>query len=955
MEGRRITPHWLAIWFGRAGSWSVEVTDTAVAWANKDGSGTQALAAPLHAGIATHFLFSTVTLSVGGTCHAFYGVRKKECEAFMAAFGRLQSVARAKAAAAAALAAASGPLLAGWTSARTVIEADRYLAWRERDALRHTVMALGPVLAAATLAIDGATVHELAVSPAVSLAAAALSRLSTLFDEILEARNTRFVEKERSSWKTFFEVCETSPMTDEQVTAILTEEERTLLVAAAGSGKTSTVVAKVAYLLARGIATPEEILCLAFNKAAAKEMQRRITTRLNHLVGCKEVLPEGARERLRALGQRKVTSKTFHSFGLRVLTQAEGRRPAPKRKRDDTDFKLALDGLMRDPGFALQWWHLRLVLGHENLEDSQFKSEADYHAYLRAVSRGKLQADGIKTLGTVKPVRSLEEAAISNWLFLMGVDFVYEEHFAEGANILCPGRIWLPDFTYSVTADGQKVRIVHEHFGLNAEGKAPAFFADPAGYAQEAAEKMRVLGSLHPHHFWTTSADWRDGTLFGKLESALRGAGVNFAPRTNAEISAQIELIGIEFKDEVVEPAVRQIRENGFTRAEVMGRAARLSDRSRAKLFAEVCWTLADAVNDVIGKRFGVDYADMIRRALVHLTAHRWKVPYSRVIVDEFQDTAPGRGELVRRVLAGPNAPRLLAVGDDWQAINRFAGSDLRFFTRFNDSFGLPEEAYAECRLEKTFRTNQGIADIAGRFVLANNTQMKKTVVADDRSRSAVLDIRPFKDADDVRSLIDTVLGGWVCGHAGPGKPRVFVLSRYGLDHTHGIDEALMKDIDATWADRVDPPQGFRSMFSTMHSSKGMQADYVLVLGMFDARHNFMSFPSERYQDPLSEMFLPAKEAVEDAEDRRLLYVALTRAKHRVALMVHETHPSRYALELMHAWPQGEVLFNGAAFAKCVHCSEGMPVQRINSRDGKPFWGCTNYRRHLSQAKASTT
>jgi DNA helicase-4 len=950
MEGRRITPHWLVAWFGKAGPWSVDLNDSAVEWTTREEGSSQGLTSSVRAHTVEHRFFSTLTLTVSGRLHAFSGARKKEARAFLVAFNHARHFAMARAAASDALDAVSKPLLTGWTAADAVMQAGRFLAWRERDGLFRAVRELRPIVLSAGAAIKGAVAHGIEVPDTVMVAHDGLLRLSADFDGLLKRKNDDFVEAERARWETFFKVCEASPMTDEQVTVILTEEERTLLVAAAGSGKTSTVVAKVAYLLASGIAEPEEILCLAFNKAAAKEMERRIAARLKHLVTCEDALPEGARERLVALGPRKVTSKTFHSFGLGVLMRAEGRKPSPKSKREDSDFRLALNGLMRKPEFARQWWQLQLVMGHENPPDSQFKTEADYQAYLRTVAKGRLQPDGIKTLGTPKPVRSLQEAAISNWLFVMGVAFEYEKPFAEGAAILCPGRTWLPDFNYSVGDGKTSVSIIHEHFGVNAKGEAPAFFDDPERYVREAKDKQVVLGELDARHFWTTSADWTDGTLFEKLEAALRSAGVAIEPRSTDAILTRLDNIGIEVKDDLVEAAVKHIRGNGFTHGEVLGRARRMPDAVRAVLFAETCWTVAEAVNDVIKGRKGVDFDDMIRRALIHLGDHPDRVPYSRVIVDEFQDTAPGRGEMVRRVLAGPNAPRLLAVGDDWQAINRFAGSDLRFFTRFNDCFGLPEEAYAECRLEKTFRTNQGIADIAGQFVLANNTQMKKTVVADDQSRVRVLDIRPFKAVEDIRAVVDTVLGGWVAGHTGPGKPRVFILSRYGADHTQGFNKEAMTELDAAWADRIDPPIGFRSMFSTMHSSKGMQADYVLLVGMYSIGHHYACFPAERYQDPLGEMFLPAREAVEDAEDRRLLYVALTRAKHRVAMLVQEDHPSRYVSELMNTWRHGEIQVNGGTFSLCKDCGEAMLVRRKRTADGTFFLGCRNFWRHASMA-----
>jgi DNA helicase IV len=955
MDGHRITPPRLIRWLRASSNWSLELSDESVGWERLGQRGSSPLVGSVEVVLVRGWLFTTIILITDGEMQTFDGAWGKRAKLFFTALNRGKKIARAKAAiveATRVLDEASAALLVLGVDVESVIDADRYLAWRERNTLRQTIAEHQPLIKSTRAAIDAAVRLRIVVSPEVLRVLGLLETWSSEFEASAHKRNEGFVCNERAAWSKFFTVCETSPMTPEQVDAILTEEERTLLVAAAGSGKTSTVVAKVTYLLAKGIAKPEEILCLAFNKAAAREMDRRITDRLSSLVNGDAELPTEVRERLVGLRGRKVTSKTFHSFGLSVLIKAEGRRPKPWPKRGASPFEEALASCMRTRAFAQSWWQLQLVMGHEVPEASQFETEEDYQRYLRQVARERLQADGIKTLGTAKAVRSLQEAAISNWLYLMGVEFAYEASFVEGANVLCPGKTWTPDFSYRVKTGGTTATIIHEHFGLNARGEAPAFFKDPEEYAREARDKQDVLGQLDERHFWTTSADWTDGTLFDKLEGALRHAGIVFAPRSSEEIEAHMRHIGIEAKDDLVEAAVKQIRSNGFTQREVQERASELADRPRALLFADICWILAETVNTIIEQAGRVDYDEMIRRALKHLKARPSEVLFSRIIVDEFQDTAPGRGKVVQCLLSSAKMPRLLAVGDDWQAINRFSGSDLSFFTRFPQSFGLSKDAYAERRLETTFRTNQGIADIAGKFVLANKTQLKKRVNASDKQRAGVLDVRLFKDVDDIRGLIDSVLAAWVKAHQGPGEPSVFILSRYGLDYTQGIDETSMDEIDAAWAGKVKPPVGFASMFSSMHSSKGMQADYVLILGMYGLRHDYMCFPAQRYEDPLTGMFLPAKEAVEDAEERRLLYVALTRAKTSVAMIVHETHPSRYAVELIRAWPDGEVLLNGRPFTTCRECSEGVPVLR--SRNGKTFWGCSNFRNHASwKAKAS--
>ncbi len=85
-----------------------------------------------------------------------------------------------------------------------------------------------------------------------------------------------FIEAELVEMKDFFDTIETHPLTAEQRLAVVTDEDATLVLADAGSGKTSVIVAKAVYLIERGIRSPGEILLLAFGKdQAAKRLARR--------------------------------------------------------------------------------------------------------------------------------------------------------------------------------------------------------------------------------------------------------------------------------------------------------------------------------------------------------------------------------------------------------------------------------------------------------------------------------------------------------------------------------------------------------------------------------------------------------------------------------------------------------------------------------------------------------
>ncbi len=129
---------------------------------------------------------------------------------------------------------------------------------------------------------------------------------------LVAARNERFVEAEIARHKTFFNSVEKTPLTHEQRLASVVMEDRNLLVAAAGSGKTSTVVGKIGYSLLTKLYAPEDFLVLAFNNDAAKELDGRINEQL------RAMLPEG----------KRIQAKTFHALGIGIMAVAAGKKPS---------------------------------------------------------------------------------------------------------------------------------------------------------------------------------------------------------------------------------------------------------------------------------------------------------------------------------------------------------------------------------------------------------------------------------------------------------------------------------------------------------------------------------------------------------------------------------------------------------------------------------------------------
>lgn len=956
-DGGGVTsPHWLARLLGLTPSWSSE-WDADERMLISGGEGPQGLhAIDLSAEVVPGWFFSKVKLHYAGKPVWLKGLTSQRASALTHEVTHFRNRATRRLGRDLAIDLKDLQPLAGVL--RTALAADRYLAATERDEITQALQQQRDRISACDARIGSKHALQFpAVTETLKTFVPELARFSREPGAVLGERNADFVREEWSRWKPFFDECERTPLTEEQGRAAITMEEATLLVAAAGSGKTSTVVGKVAYMLAKGLAMPDEILCLAFNSGAAKEIGDRLKERLTFIVSDACQLDERFKVGLRKAvsSGAEVSSKTFHSFGLSVIRRKQGAEPkvvqGVDRKRLLAD---AIRDCRQDPSFAEKWWLLQTVYRFAEPLESKFHSEAEYEEYLRAVRRERSQAEGISTMGTARPVRSLEEAAISNWLYLQGVQFDYEPLFAQGAGALCPGKAWNPDFCYRIETGAEgSAFIVHEHFAINDQGKAPAFFDDPEGYVRQAEAKQKVLRGLDKRHFWTTSAEYRAGTLFKRLCDKLTDLKVVFDPPSEEQKLKRLQEIGLSVDNDLLEKAVSQIRANEWTYEDLASRIAEQREPARAELFLELAVEVARRLDKVLTDKPALDFDSMIRLAIGHLRADPSLSPYRVILADEFQDTAAGRAKLIREALKDKPDARLFAVGDDWQAINRFAGSDISLFTGFGEAFGRRSGGHARCDLTKTFRTNQGIADVSTSFVLKNTSQLPKTVEAHDPACKGVIDVRTYRQDTEVVPKLDEQIQRWVETHSGDEKPSVLLLGRNRPQYLKGIDDEQVAQLMTKWAGHVNfvnDKYGKPALFHSMHGSKGRQADYVFILGMHRVEHDFFCFPSEREEDPLLQLVLPARESVHDAEERRLFYVAMTRAKHQVVLLTQEQYPSTYVFELLQEHREGRVLFNGQSSLPeiCPKCKKAFLLERMNSSTRQSFLACSSWSKALS-------
>ncbi|WP_062289747.1 UvrD-helicase domain-containing protein [Demequina phytophila] len=445
-----------------------------------------------------------------------------------------------------------------------------------------------------------------------------------------------------------------------------------------------------------------------------------------------------------------------------------------------------------------------------------------------------------------------------------------------------------------------------------------AFNADAAAELRERLEAR--LGALGLPHEGVEAATFHSFGLSVIGEAAGRKPRIAPFVEGGRDVDKVRELIaraggaeieGVARKE--LAPLVRSfmshVKANGLTREEVARRASLTPglDVARTRAFLDLYWQVHDLWQEDLRAARAVDFDDMLTMAAEHLERDPGLARWDLVMVDEFQDTSRARARLVRALLR-PRGTYLLAVGDDWQAINRFAGADLSVMTDFDAVFG----PALTRRLETTFRSPQEIADAAGRFVSRNHAQIAKTVrAARGASGTPVTVVRVPRKGD-----LTAAIAAHLAGLADDGDATVDVLGRYSFD------EKLLPS---------RRPSGLTVNFRTVHRSKGLEADHVILPNVTTGRYGF---PGSIQEDPLLALAMPGADPFEHAEERRLFYVALTRARRSVTVFTVAGRESPFVEELLE--DPGVVVreVDPRAVAEVAGESPSIPTQSARSEAG---------------------
>lgn len=905
--------------FTRSGNWKLSISrDNLILESDAAATSKVALPAIRVVDVRTGMFWSTVHLQTGGTAVALRGISRNDSTQLQEHLRKAisQSLGRLIAPSAKLLAAVIENLEKFYGQARYLANRDVHI-WSQAQASGN---------------LDVRKLIEILKHPFFdrSLLQRDLERdIQRLQDVLagqrqeLSRRNELFVANEMKRLKPFFDAVESRPLTDEQQRAAIVFEDRNLLIAAAGSGKSSTVVAKIGYALETGFCSPGQILALAFNKTAAEELDIRISERLAGQLK----------------GQGSVTSRTFHRLGLDIIATVEGKKPdlAPWANESRDNEGAAIEELIQtlatsDRNFLEKWVTFQAVCFRPNKELPRFQTQQDYDAYLRQVGEERDGHKGIRSLNG-DLVKSMEEVAIANWLFMNGISYEYEMSY-EYQTADQHHRQYHPDFYFP------DINCYHEHFALDDNGKAPAIFK---GDYEEGVRWKRMLHTAKETDLIeTTSAMYRGGSLFGHLEAELRKRGQQFQLKSPQEVLTRLAELKLPSYGGFIRTFITLCKSGGLSPATLTAKADSQRDRYRALAFLDVAVPVFQAYEAKLATLRCIDFEDMIRTATKYVEERKFVHPYQLILVDEFQDIAHGRAKLVLAMLDQNPDCRLFAVGDDWQSIYRFTGSDIGIMTKFANHFGVTATNY----LTWTFRSNQGITDVAATFVQANPAQLKKTVRAVDKTKDATIQILEYGKDEDSEGVLAAEINTLAdIARAEQRILRVFLLGRY--NH-------LKPGTLASWKKRHSGALDIQ--FLSLHRSKGLEADFVFLLGVNSGPY---SFPSEIVDDPLLDLVLPVPEAFEYSEERRLFYVGLTRAKRRTYVLTKKSRISRFIQELLKPQHRGTVIYRSGKVEgdhpdveACPTCGTG--VLRVITGQYGPFMACSNYPACSEKKKVST-
>lgn len=659
---------------------------------------------------------------------------------------------------------------------------------------------------------------------------------------------------------------------DEQIRAILSDEDSALIIAGAGTGKTTTMTAKVKYLVDIKKVDPSKILVMSYTKKATQELEKRI------------------------LGDFNIPAHitTFHSLGYEYIRNIFKNRKCSvvdfndreaiffdyfceifKNKNKLKDILETFDITVTNMQWVFSKWFLQnyenyntyeeLILEYKKYKINEVKSLPNgIKGYIDYWVEKRINQENIITIQG-ELVKSASEAVIANFLYKNNILYSYEKIYTE---LMDNNKIYKPDFTIDI--GGEEIYI--EYFGL-----------DDEKYNKNKKEKIK----FHKEH--NNKFIELDKTPLENIEKELsiklQEFGIKLNKRSDEEIYSRIldnnklSLI-YPFKNffyDVIDVIKESINRDNYQRI-IKDYIEKLnSEKEQAKKqYSYINEFYIYYQRQLYGAEiYKFDYSDLLYYANKYIEnlGINNDLNFEYIIIDEYQDISQFKYELTKKTV-DRNHAKIYAVGDDWQSIYSFSGSRIEYIYNFKDYF---KDAVI-FRISRTYRNSQELLNVSGEFVMRNPDQIKKYLES-SKHLDKPIEFIYFDNGQEYETLKDIILNI----HKNNPTHNILVLGRTNAIIKRCFDTDYFNDELGTKISFI----GYEDIDlegMTIHKSKGLTFDEVIVIGL---NKSFPSSDKEIYWITSLFRYPTINERIPYAEERRLFYVALTRTKNKVYLLVN--------------------------------------------------------------------
>ena len=654
----------------------------------------------------------------------------------------------------------------------------------------------------------------------------------------------------------------------EQKDAVLSNDKRLLILAGAGSGKTKTIIQKIIHLVFEKNIDPSNILAITFTKNAKNEMIDRLILFSDKKEAYRKIfydknLSQKTKDFHRIEYMKKypwlsnLNIRTFHSLSYNLLRKYGSQEFDNRFKLiDDKIYDEEINLNFRAPETQKEIFHKVIK---EICEDSEYLIKLKRYIVDYYIDEPRRRVFNKEHRNYGKPyttlrgeqVRSKSERYIADWLYIHNIDYAYEP------------MLEIKDFEF------------RPDFFIPA---ADAYLEHVSELSENMRDKEKQFKIAGKPLIKTYEKDVKDIRSFYDILDNI------FKQKMNIEIKKDIALgVESEFKtyfkqlDEfvlMVVSVIDKIKVENIAHEEIYNKA-RKDQHERIKIFYELAEPLIEKYNSHCIKKSYLDFNDLIIMAMKVLENNlairkAFQEKFKYILVDEFQDVNTLQVRLLNYLLTNEN--QLFCVGDDWQSIYGWRGAEVDYIINFKKYFYAPKIM----KLKFNYRSNDTIVKASNEIIKNNKLRVDKDIDSINKDKRKIYLYSAKRENEDGVEIVFNKIQQLI--QNGYYKEDILVLYR----RTQAIEP---------YRERL---RGLATL-RTMHSAKGLEAKIVFIVGL---NAGIYGFPQVWESDRILQIVKPSKYDFLVEEERRLFYVAITRAKEELFLISEIGNESRFIKEI---------------------------------------------------------